>query len=84
MEKEKIKIDRRALQKPRYKVGDIIVYEYGDDEDTIELVQSKITEAHGMLWKYDQEDKLCWFYTTEFSKRTADDEVMEDDILYKL
>jgi len=79
--------DERAKVKPKYKIGDIIVYpeRYDKDEESVlSLNQSKIIESYSFLDISDKKDKLVWFYITEESEKLGEDTIGEKDILYKL
>lgn len=82
------------LKKPKYCVGDIVVYpdrydginsSRGDDGDSmLILIQSNITEAIGYLETGEPDDEVGWFYNTEETVRNAADNLEESEILYKL
>ena len=79
------KDDKRLLKEPKYKIGDIIVYQDRyDDGGMIKLYQSNITESYSLLESDDPYDELSWYYNTEQTIRNEDDPLEETDILYKL
>lgn len=80
----------RILKKPKYKIGDIIVYPnryFGredKEESLMEVFQSRIIEAYGLIEMNDPTDILGWSYITEHIDREQEDSLLEEDILYKL
>ncbi len=79
-------MDQRLLKKPKYKIGDIVVYadRYVEEDDMQKTYQSKIISANGLLEAKDPEDLLGWYYETEHTKEELEDNLTEDDILYQL
>ncbi len=79
-------VDNRLFRKPKYKVGDIIVYpdRYAKEDDMQKTYQSKIVSANGLLEAQDPEDLLSWYYETEHTKEELEDNLTDDDILYSL
>ena len=78
-------------KKPKYKIGDNVVYpdRYFDqrenkDDTMIIIQQSKIINSYAYLDDEDPNDRLEWFYVTEHVKEENEDNLTEDDILYKL
>lgn len=79
------KIDNRLLRKPKYKIGDVVVYKETSEEDGVEIIiQSRIIESHGLLETYNLEDTLSWYYTTERTENEDNDDLYEGQILYSL
>lgn len=74
--------------KPKYRIGDIVVYKYrypmNDDTDLDKEIQSKIVESFGLRTINDPKDKMDWYYYTEEILREESDSLEEVDILYKL
>lgn len=72
--------------KPKYKIGDIIVYKdrYRDDDDTYPILyQSKIIEAFASYHPDNIKD-IDWFYITEETDKNAVDWLYDSDIIFKL
>lgn len=79
------KIEERLLKKPKYKVGDIVVYldRYTNDGMTI-VLQSKITAANALIELSNPNDVLSWFYSTKEIEENSSDSLVDSDIMYKL
>jgi len=81
-------MDKRLLKKPKYKIGDIIVYREAreKDESIIILHQGEIIEAYGLLESGDKDDKVSWTYHTKHTKKEDWDSLndWDGDILYKV
>lgn len=74
-----------ASKKPKYKIGDCIVYKDRYNKDDMGIYyQSNIIECVGYLEENDPHDSIGWFYTTEETNRTGADNLEEKDIMYKL
>lgn len=72
--------------KPKYKIGDIIVYKdrYPDDDDTYQILyQSKIIEAFAS-YHHDNIKNIEWFYITEETEKSSADYLYDSDIIFKL
>lgn len=70
-------------QKPKYKVGDIIVFEEGDTDTGLEnlvttYVQSRIISAESVIWEGREEDPN-WIYKTEYGGEDGD--FIEEEII---
>lgn len=79
-------VDERLMKPPKYKIGDVVVYlqRHGDGDGMNIVTQSKIIESHALIELGDRDDELGWFYHTEETDETHDDNLTEADILYKL
>lgn len=71
----------KNYKKPKYKIGDIIVYEdrYIDE---ISLYQSKIIKSYSYI--FDEKSKITWAYHTDQTVEDSEDALYDEDILYKL
>lgn len=79
------KINEKLFRRPLYKIGDIVVYQkYTNEDQMLEVIQSKIVKSHGLLQPDDNDDKLDWYYETEELKEEGGDDLGESDIFYKL
>lgn len=82
--KKRISKKDRLLEKPKYKIGDVVVY-YDTDvpmsNAITQLCQDVITGAIAYIDLDKKDDHLEWYYTTG---KIEDDNIYEDDILYKL
>lgn len=81
----------RLFKRPKYKIGDIVVYpdRYFDRRENkqdymVMTYQSRIIEAHAYLDTENLNDILGWFYITEHTDKEQEDNLEEDDVLYKL
>jgi hypothetical protein len=75
------------INKPKYKIGDIVLYEERgrDDGDTMKvIIQSTILEAYGYTDEAIKDDNIEWYYATEETRRTKDDNLVEVEILCSL
>jgi hypothetical protein len=82
------KKDKRLYKKPKYKIGDIVVYQdrYTGDDTMLQVRQSKVVQSDALIETAEQygDDELTWTYNTEESLESSSDYLDEDDILYKL
>jgi len=81
----------KRIKKPKYKIGDIIVYPdryYNELEERLDLIkyyQSKIIEAFCLIDDpYDEKNIGSWCYAIKRSENHNKDYIDEEDILYKL
>jgi len=80
-------MDKRLLSKPKYKIGDLIVYQdrYREDEDDLnKVMQGVIVEAYSLIDLLEKKDKLTWYYYTKELINNCLDPLEEEDIFYKL
>ena len=91
-------IDPRLLKRPKYKIGDVIVYldpyqerkweddrkRHPDIDRVQDIIQSKVVESSSSLDLDDKDDEGGWFYLTEHSIKEEWDSIQEEDILYGL
>ena len=77
-------IDKRLYKKPKYTIGDIIVYMEKNEDDFTALHQEEIIESHSSVDLLDKKDKLKWIYITRRILEQNEDSIEEDEILYKI
>lgn len=75
------------IKKPKYKIGDIIVYidRYPDDDEQASKIyyQSRIIESFSSVRPQDDSD-ITWFYITEQTESESADYLVDCEILFKL
>ena len=75
------------IKKPKYKVGDIIVYKdrypESDEESSLIIYQSRIIESFAAVHPNDDTD-ILWFYITEQTEKESVDYLIDCEILFKL
>lgn len=92
MKKEINKYKEKISRKPKFKIGDIIVYEdryvdpntLGTEDYLTTMYQSKIIEAFAYINFNIENDVLEWHYITEQVEKSKDDSLLEEDISYKI
>jgi len=77
------RFNKRLLLKPKYKIGDIIVFA-SDDEGITDVLQGVIVNAYGLIDLEDKKDTLYWYYQTKEIIENGDDSLHESEIFYKL
>ena len=73
--------------KPKYKIGDIVIYRDRYDEDVIRYIQSIIIRADSRFYKSlpnDDEDVSEWYYVTQEIENEKLDDLEEKEIICKL
>lgn len=73
--------------KPKYKIGDIVVYvDKMDDSGGVErIVQSEIVYSNGYIDLKDEKDVAYWTYNTKATERADEGDCLEEEeIIYKL
>ncbi len=82
------KKDKRLYKKPKYKIGDIVVYtdRYYDKkkESLLRVFQEKIIEARALIEPGFKDDVLGWSYHTDRIIEEKEDCLYDNEILYKL
>jgi len=74
------------LKKPKYKIGDIIVYtdRYPDDDESDKIIyQSRIIESYAITNPNDNTE-ITWFYITEQTESENADYLVDCEIIFKL
>ena len=77
----------KKIIKPKYKIGDLIVYQdrhFNPNDEFLQYYQSKIVESWCLASDIDKEDTGTWFYNTEQSVKMEEENLEEEDILYKI
>ncbi len=78
-----LEIEKFNINVPKYKLGDIIVYEQKDDMH-LNIVQSIITEANIITDKNSFDEDCEWCYMTSRQEEWKGEYILESQILYKL
>jgi DNA-dependent RNA polymerase auxiliary subunit epsilon len=77
--------DERLWKKPKYRIGETVVYQDRYDESSLrEVTQSKIVESNALLETGFPQDSLTWTYQTEQTIRDLEDCLYDRDIMYKI
>lgn len=72
--------------KPKHRIGDIVVSRHipDPDDDYEMLMQRKIIDARAFLDRSDPDDTATWFYDTETEGLKDGDSLQDNDILWNL